>query len=446
MMNFGRKSFMETQQTKKQLASENTNIKFGKAGWGIILYCGAMFFFLIGFSIDGLNIVAPSFAAKTGIEYADVLSVATIAGFIGILSYILIGRINVKIGARVTSGICMIGAGLSYIYWGSTETLFTYGVGLTLVTSFINGAAYIAGGALVAQWFPKKKGLVNGFTTMGHNLGSAFYVPLIAFLIGAFQMAKGMTFTGIAGIVLGLIGLAFIKNLPQDKGLYPDNVTKEVFESEYCTEAVGEAKLWTLAKLLKTKEVWMVSLVIGINQLVTTGVMSQLVVRNMGIGFSQAKAISLMTMCACVGVAGSYLFGFIDQKFGVKKAIIIFLVWYAAALAVNVTDTVMGVYISVGMVGIAIGAAANFIVSLPASVFGRHGFAEVYAVYFPIMQAVLMTNYIINAQAIRITGSLRGAYMVYIGLLIVNIIIISSINVRKYNKDYLAEDQALGKR
>ena len=70
---------METQHSKKQLASENTNIKFG-VGWGIIFYCMAMFFFLIGFSIDGLNIVAPAFAAKTGIEYADVLSVATIAG------------------------------------------------------------------------------------------------------------------------------------------------------------------------------------------------------------------------------------------------------------------------------------------------------------------------------------------------------------------------------
>jgi Sugar phosphate permease len=435
---------MQTQQEQKQLASENTNIKFGKAGWGVILYCGAMFFFLIGFSIDGLNIVAPAFAAKTGIEYADVLSVATIAGFIGILSYIIIGRVNVKIGSRMTSGICMIGAGASYIYWGHTETLFTYGLGLTLVTSFINGAAYIAGGALVAQWFPKKKGLVNGFTTMGHNLGSAFYVPLIAFLIGTFQMAKGMTFTGIAGIVLGFIGLLFIRNVPQDRGVLPDNVTKEVYEREYCTESVeAGTKAWTLGKLLSTKEVWLVSLVIGINQLVTTGVMSQLVVRNMGIGFTQSKAIALMTMCACVGVVGSYLFGFIDQKFGVKKAIIIFLAWYAVALAVNVTDTVIGVYISVGMVGIAIGAAANFIVSLPASVFGRHGFADVYSVYFPLMQVVLMTNYIINAQAIRITGSLRGAYIFYIGLLIVNIIIISAINVRKYNKDYMIEDKVL---
>lgn len=436
---------MEKQQGKTQLASENTNIKFGKSGWGIIVYCAAMFFFLIGFSIDGLNIVAPAFAAKTGIEYADVLSVATIAGFIGILSYLVIGRINVKIGARITSGICMIGAGASYIFWGQTETLFAYGVGLTLVTSFINGAAYIAGGALVAQWFPKKKGLVNGFTTMGHNLGSAFYVPLIAFLIGTFQMAKGMTFTGVAGMVLGVLGLLFIKNFPHEKGMYPDNVSKEVFEREYCTDSVEDGKkTWTIGKLFTTKEVWLVAIVIGINQLVTTGVMSQLVVRNMGIGFEQSKAIALMTMCACVGVAGSYLFGWIDQKFGVKKAIIIFLVWYSAALAVNVTDTVIGVYISVGMVGIAIGAAANFIVSLPASVFGRHGFAEVYALYFPMMQAVLMTNYIINAQAIRLTGSLRGAYMVYIGLLLVNVVLISLVDVRKYNKDYQVEEKVLG--
>lgn len=431
---------MEAQQGKKQLASENTNLRFGKAGWGITFYCLGMFFFLIGFSIDGLNIVAPAFAAKTGIEYADVLSVAAIAGFIGIFSYIVIGRINVKIGSRVTSGVCMIAAGLSYIYWGTTETLFTYGVGMTLVTSFINGAAYIAGGALVAQWFPKKKGLVNGITTMGHNLGSAFYVPLIAFLIGTFQMAKGMMFAGIGGIVLGIVGLVFIRNFPQDRGLYPDNVSKEVFEREYCTDEVEGTKYWTIGRLLRTKEVWMVSLVIGINQLVTTGVMSQLVVRNMGIGFEQSKAIALMTMCAVVGVFGSYGFGFIDQKFGVKKAIIIFLVWYCAALAINVTDTVIGAYISVGMVGIAIGAAANFIISLPASVFGRHGFADVYAAYFPIMQVVLMTNYIINAQAIRLTGSLRGAYMVYIGLLIANILVISMINTKKYNKDYMVED------
>ena len=55
-----------------QIASENMSMKFSK-GWGIILYQALMFFFLIGFSIDGLNIVAPAFAESTGIAYDQVL-------------------------------------------------------------------------------------------------------------------------------------------------------------------------------------------------------------------------------------------------------------------------------------------------------------------------------------------------------------------------------------
>lgn len=137
------------------------------------------------------------------------------------------------------------------------------------------------------------------------------------------------------------------------------------------------------------------------------------------------------------------MFGWIDQKMGVKKSIQMFLVLYCVALLINITDTMVGAYISVFMIGIAIGASANFMVSLPASVFGRHGFSKVYSVYFPIMNAILMTNYIINAQAIRVTGSLRGAYMVYIGFLIINIVIISRLNVRKYNRDYMVEEEVL---
>ncbi|QAT41748.1 MFS transporter [Aminipila luticellarii] len=432
-------------ENKNQLASENTSLNFSK-GWGIIIYCMIMFFFLIGFSIDGLNIVAPAFAKKSGIEYADVLGLSTYAGLIGLFAYVIVGKINDSIGSRITSGICMIGAGASYIFWGHAENILQYGIGLTLVTSFINGAAYIAGGSLVTQWFPKKKGLVNGITTMGHNMGSAFYVPLISFLIGVYGMAKGMTCTGVIAIIVGILGILFVRNLPQERGLYPDNVTKEVYEKEYFQSSdEEECSTWTIVKLLKTKELWLVAIVIGVNQLVTTGVMSQMVVRNIGLGFAPAKAVGLMTVCACVGVCGSYLFGWIDQKLGVKKAVLLFLVWYCIALFINITDTTIGVYISVAMIGVAIGASANFMISLPASVFGRHGFSKVYAVYFPIMNAILMSNYVINAQAIRVTGSLRGAYMVFIGLLIVNIILISLIDTRKYNKDYMKEDEILNK-
>ena len=396
-----------------QIASENMKMNFSK-GWGIILYQALMFFFLIGFSIDGLNIVAPAFSEATGVDYPSVLSMATVAGMIGVVVYIFIARINVKVGARLLSGVCLIGAGASYIFLGNSKTLVTYCIALTLVTCFINGAAYIAGNTLIAQWFPKKKGLANGFTTMGGLM-----------------------------IVLGIIGLLFVRNTPQECGMYPDNVTKEVYEREYFQGNSEDNGGWTAGKLLKTRELWLCALIIGINQLVTTGVMSQLVVRNTSLGFSQESAVGLMTVCAIIGVCGSYLFGAIDQKFGVKKAIILFLIWYCIALAVNCTDTTIGVYVSVAMIGIAVGAAANFIVSLPASVFGRHGFTMVNSVFFPLMQIVLMTNYLVNAFALKITGSLRGAYIFYIGLLVVNIILTAVINPTKYNKDVATEQELL---
>lgn len=154
----------------------------------------------------------------------------------------------------------------------------------------------------------------------------------------------------------------------------------------------------------------------------------------------------MMTVCALVGLAGSYGFGFIDQKLGVKTAVRAFLIWYIVALGVNyVLNNQLGGYICVAMVGVAIGAAANFMTSLPASVFGRHNFDLVYSIYFPIMEIVLMLNYKINSLALTITGSLRGAYIVFIVLLAVNIILISVLNTRKYNLDYAKEDSITGK-
>lgn len=224
--------------------------------------------------------------------------------------------------------------------------------------------------------------------------------------------------------------------------MYPDNVSKETYESEYAQETENGEPRWTVAKLLKTKEMWFVAIIIGINQLVTTGVMSQMVPRNIELGFAPEKAVWLMTVCAVVGVCGSYGFGWLDQKLGVKKAVIMFLVWYCAALAVNyVLNSMLGGYICVAMVGVAIGAAANFMTSLPASVFGRQSFDVVYSIYFPVMQIVLMMNYYINAKALELTGSLRGAYLVFIGLLVVNVVLINCFDTKKYNLDYKREEE-----
>ena len=39
------------------------------------------------------------------------------------------------------------------------------------------------------------------------------------------------------------------------------------------------------------------------------------------------------------------------------------------------------------------------------------------------------------------TGSLRGAYLVFIGLLVVNVVLINCFDTKKYNLDYKREEE-----
>lgn len=416
--------------------SKNSVVNFGKAGWGTIIYCLAMFWFYVGFVNDGSNITAPAVAERLGLKSGTILNMNSIAGIIGVLFFIVIGQINRKIGARKTSGIFTIISGIGYIIIGNAPNIFIYTLAMSLVAASIMSAGYIAGGGLVAQWFPKKKGVVMGITTMGHNLASAFYVPLIAVLVNYLGVEKGVIIPAMASIILGILGLIFIRDTPQEYGYNPDNVSDEIYQREYHILPVQNDEELSIPKLLKIKEVWLASITTGFFQICSVGVMSQLVIRNISLGFTEIQAISIMTILAFIGVLGSFLIGVIDYKIGTKKTMMLFGLWYIIALLSNVSETKIGIYLSIFMIGMAIGGSANFTTSLPTSIFGRHDFDKVNSVVFPIQGFVTSLCFAVNGIVLNLTGNLRYAYMVFAIIAGLNIIIVSFVDEHRYNKDW----------
>ncbi len=131
---------------------------FGK-GWGTILYCLLMFWFYAGMVNDSSNIVAPAVAERLGVPVGNVLNMGTVAAMVGVVFFFIMGAVNRKIGPRITSFLCLILAGAGYFGMGRAGSLLQYGTALCICTIGAMSAGYIAGGSLVAQWFPKKKGL-----------------------------------------------------------------------------------------------------------------------------------------------------------------------------------------------------------------------------------------------------------------------------------------------
>lgn len=414
---------------------------FGK-GWGTIVFCLLMFWFYAGMVNDSSNIVAPAVAQKLGIPAGSVLNMGTVAAMIGVIFFFVMGAVNRRIGPRVTSFICLILAGAGYFGMGHANSLFVYAFSLCVCTIGAMSAGYIAGGAFVTQWFPKKKGIVMGYTTMGHNMATGFFVPLISLLVARLGVTNAVIIPAVLVVVLAFVGLMLMRNTPKERGINPDNVSDEEYQNEYFVEETGKDGGWTVKKLFRLKGFWMVAVASGGFQFVSTIIITQLVVRNMELGFSQVQATTIMTILAFAGILGSWLIGAMDQKLGTKKTMIFFGIWYAAALFIEVTEVKACVYIFLVMFALALGGSANFTTSLPAAVFGRHGFEKVNSVLFPIQALVSSFGFCVNGNVLNATGSLRMSYVIAGIASLLVVVLVLFIKEHQYNRDFMTEAEA----
>ena len=426
-------------RNRKHDGNKSSVVNFGVQGWVTILYCLLMFWLYAGMVNSGSNVTAPAIAEKFGILPGTVLNMNTVAGVVGVIFFIVVGQINRVIGARITSGVCLIVAGLAYLGVGNAVNLAMYTVCMCIVVGGVMSAGYISGGDLVTQWFPKKKGIVMGYTTMGHNLASVAFVPLITLLVGRLGIGNGVIPISVCAIVLGIFGLLLVRNTPQERGLNPDNVSDEVYRTEYFHGHEDPTGGWTTGRLLWCKETWLVAVTTGMFQICSLGVVSQMVLRNMELGFSREQATFILSLVALIGLVGSFFVGYMDERLGTKKSMLFFGIWYALSLLANATENTVLVYVSIFMIGMSIGGSANFTTSLPTSIFGRQGFDKVNSVIFPIQGAVTALCFLVNGVVQKITGGqIRMAYLVFAGVALVNVLLVLMVNEHKYNRDWMA--------
>ena len=408
-------------------AKHSANSNFGKWGWWIIIYAAILMFISNGAQADGLNLLVSKFSYVNNWDSNTVLALSTPAGYVALAVGVPLGWLIMKKGARkVLIGVLIVG-GLSYAAMGNSHTLVAYFIFQCILYTCANCFCMHAANTLIANWFPKKKGLALGWATMGMNASSALTSVILAQLFTKFSLAVSLDFFGAATVAIGIITIFFIRDTPEEVGCTPDNVplSKEEIEANN-KEHENYVPKWTFGKLLRDKDTWMVGMCFGCFMLVTVGIMSQLVGRIMQMGFTQAFAISCVSVCAIIGIAGSYAWGVLDQKMGTKWATTFFGVFFAAGIVFNVLSSVLlntnrpaalaCMYISLVIIGVSIGGTANFAPSMTTNIFGRREFPLAFTVITTIYNIMKATSYAVLAAVLAATGSYTAAYIVFIAI------------------------------
>jgi sugar phosphate permease len=266
------------------------------------------------------------------------------------------------------------------------------------------------------SFFPKKKGLALGWASMGINLSAAGAVPLLSLLLSVFGLTKAFTLIGAALLACGVVCVVTIRNAPEELGLSPDNEPLTEDQIEESKRKLDDYRSqWRMVDFLKVRETWCVGIAFGIQYLCAIGILSQFIPRTVSLGYEQSEAILMMSVSALVGLFGSYFWGWLDMKIGIRKASITIMCWYTAATALFVVPYSKPVLIlGVAMVCFALGGTASLAASYTGTVFGRHEFGRVFGLVNPITAAVRVSAWALLSFGLSKFGDYTPVYTIFL--------------------------------
>ncbi|MBQ9031781.1 MAG: MFS transporter [Parasporobacterium sp.] len=404
-----------------------TDSRFGKWGWSMVIYTMLMYFFWAGIATDCLNLYPDAFAAKLGCDSTLLLGYATPAGFISVLSTFLFGRLVIKWGVKKMTALVLILTGIFYCFFGMVTTPVMYFIVLTLFTFTSMAFGMITTATLMGNWFPRKKGVALGWGTMGAPLCTAIFVAIVGALYNSIGIMWTSVLVGVVMIILGIATIFWVKDIPEEVGAYPDNIPEGLEELKRQREEMDNYKSpFTLGRLLKDKDMWLIALGFGMLWMVTIGVVSQFIPRMMSVGTPYPTAMTMLTITAVIGIAGSYFWGWLDQKIGTKKATVVYSLSYIVALLLLIFAQVEFLtYVALLFVGLGIGGLLNLMASLVIAVFGRYDFTAANSVVMPIAVLLMKCAFLVMALALNASGGdYTMPYLIFIGIDILGMILI----------------------
>jgi OFA family oxalate/formate antiporter-like MFS transporter len=401
----------------------------------MIGYSALLVYFMPGLTVDGLNIIVPGFAALKGWDVNQLLSIATPASIAALILTSFWSIVIKRWGVKRSTTAAFVAAAISIILFANSVNILMYGIAETMMITFINCFSVIGGYAMIANWFPKKKGIVLGFTTMGMNFASATIPALLTAFSRIIDPNGNITHAlymfAMILLAVGIFNQLVIRDTPETAGCYPDNERSEAGLDEPLSSTADSGGRMSYLQALTKPRIWVLGLVYGLAGMGTVGIMSQMIPYLSGSrGFTLQAAIMTMSVAAIIGVLGSYLWGVIDQKWGTKFATQVFGIWYAAAIAMLIAPGgTTTLYIGIAMIGLGIGGTGNFPPSMTTLCYGRHDFATAFSVVNMIMGVIRSAAFVVLGLVRGATGSSEAAYVIFLALSVLSTVIISFVNV-----------------
>ena len=347
-----------------------------------------------------------------------VLSGANSVAFIVMgVSALLLGMLSDRFGPRLILTMSGILFGAGYMLMSQVNAIWQIYLFLSLAGIGLS-AADIVPLATVVRWFVRKRGAMSGIMKVGTGLGMMTVPFISSLLIDAYGWSPSYLILGITVLVAVVPLSQLVRRDPREMGLLPDGDEK-TGDSKISLDEEG----LSFPQALKTRQLWMVcAFYVAVVYCGMTN-LTHIVPYAEGLDIPKTTAASLVSTYGAVSMSGRIVMGFLGDRLGHKRAIVICLIIAVVGMAwLQAADELWMLYLFAAVYGFSHGGFFTLISPLIAGLFGTRSQGSLLGIVIfsgTIGGSIGMT---LSGYIFDVTESYTIAFIILLGLVILGLV------------------------
>lgn len=305
--------------------------------------------------------------------------------------------------------------GLGFILIGRAQSLLhLYLVFVFLIPFGVLAVGVNPSSALITRWFRKRRGLALGISISGSSIGGAVGPVLVTFLFMSFGWRTGMTSLGICLLLVAPLVWRFLVNQPEDIGL----VAEQDHESDNQQTSPADEIDWTIPEMLRTKALWLQTLISGSLLAVTLGLLANMGLHAKDLGFTGQSVAALYSILAFFSFSGKIAFGSLTDRIGLKNTGYLSICLMITGLSLMIpNESYTGLVCSCAFIGLAVGGVTPIWTTMIGQAFGGKSFGRAMGIMNPMHIPITAPSPWLAGKVSDTTGSYDLMFLIYIGLM-----------------------------
>jgi len=427
MSDVSARSASEPSSASQQINARHRSLFYG---WWVVLAAAVGLFWGVPVTVYSFTVFLKPLMQEFHAGRAAVSLAYTLHLIVGALSAPLAGSLIGRYGARkvILPATAMFGALLlsNKVLSGDLRHFYLFYAALGFV---LHGLSPIPYGYVVSHWFDRHRGLALGLMMIGIGSGAMIIPPFAQQLIARFGWRTAYAILGGAVLLISIpIAAAFIKEKPQELGLWPDGAPPKnstagrdaAAQGLSAREAWHTGTFWTMVCAF-----FLVSASVQGCVVHTTAMLS-----DRGIS-AQTAALGSSLVGAAVLIGRVFTGYLLDRLFAPRVAAVFF---GAAALGIGLLwlGATPVAFAGGFLVGLGLGAEVDIIAYLTSRYFGLRAFGEIYSRAFAAFALAGALGPLIMGAGFDLTGSYRVPLIAFLAATVIAAVLMTHLGPYRY--------------